>query len=156
MNESVHTLWLEDLVVDVPIECGSFRLTEGEIVAFAAQYDPQPFHLSAEAARESIFGGLVASSTQSLVTTCALVVRALAAVKIMGGAGWEDIKLHAPVWPDRDYTVRVRWIKVRPSASKPDRGIAHLAIEVTGADGPVMSYGVTYFVRRRPTPTKAV
>jgi acyl dehydratase len=155
MNEAPQAFYLEDLTLGENIACGTFRLTEREIMTFAAQYDPQPFHLSLEAARESAFGGLVASSTQSLAVSCGLVVRALANVKIMGGAAWEDIKLHRPVWPDRDYDVRARWFKIRPSASKPDRGIANLAIEVLEGDTVVMSYGVAYFVRRRPAPSGA-
>jgi acyl dehydratase len=142
-------LWLEDLPLDAPLDCGTFRLSEREIVAFAAQYDPQPFHLSAEAARESIFGGLIASSTQSLAISCGLVVRANAAVRFVCGAAWQDIKLHRPVRPDTDYAVGARWTSARPSASKPDRGIATIAIEVRDADGPVMTYGIAYFVWRR-------
>ena len=155
MNETPQKLRLEDLTLNEPIDCGTFRVTEREIVDFAMLYDPQPFHLSLDAAKESIFGGLVASSTQSLAISCGLVVRALANVAIMGGAAWEDIKLFRPVWPDRDYAVRVRWAKTRPSASKPDRGIANLTIEVLEGDVTtektvVMTYGVAYFVRRRP------
>lgn len=154
MSENIRRRHLEDLTLDSDIDCGAFRLTEREIVDFAALYDPQPFHLSLEAAQESIFGGLVASSTQSLAVSCGLVVRALADVKIMGGAAWEDIRLHRPVWPERDYAVRARWTKLRPSASKPDRGIANLTIEVVEGVAPegntvVMTYGVAYFVRRR-------
>jgi acyl dehydratase len=143
-------LWLEDLTLEQPIDCGKFRLTDQEIIEFAAKYDPQPFHLSAEAGRESIFGGLIASSTQSLAISCGLVVRANARVRFVCGAAWEDIKLHRPVRPDTDYAVRARWMTTRPSATKPDRGVANIAIEVSDGDGPVMTYGIAYFVWRRP------
>ncbi len=151
MSESPRKFYLEDLTLNEPVDCGTFRVTEREIIDFATLYDPQPFHLSLEAAKDSIFGGLVASSTHSLAISCGLVVRALAHVAIMGGAAWEDIKLFRPIWPDRDYAVRVHWAKTRPSASKPDRGIANLTIEVLEGDELVMTYGVAYFVRRRPT-----
>jgi acyl dehydratase len=144
-------VWLEDLPLDRPLDCGTFRLTEREIIDFAAKYDPQPFHLSAEAARESIFGGLIASSTQSLAISCGLVVRANARVRFVCGAAWEDIKLHRPVRPDIDYAVRARWTAARPSSSKPDRGVANIAIEVLDDEGPVMTYGIAYFVWRRPS-----
>jgi acyl dehydratase len=143
-------VWLEDLRLGAPFDCGSFRLTEREIVAFAEKYDPQPFHLSAEAGRKSIFGGIVASSTQSLAISCGLVVRANVDVRFVCGAAWQDIKLYRPVRPDTDYAVRARWTAARPSASKPDRGIADIAIEVADGDGPVMTYGIAYFVWRRP------
>lgn len=143
-------VWLEDLTLDAPIDCGTFRLTEREIVEFAAKYDPQAFHLSREAGEASIFGGLIASSTQSLAISCGLVVRANANVRFVCGAAWEDIKLHRPVRPDTDYAVRARWTSTRPSASKPDRGIATVSIDVFDGEGPVMTYGIAYFVWRRP------
>lgn len=143
-------IWLEDLALDQMIECGMFRLTEDEIVAFAAEYDPQPFHLSVEAANESAFGGLVASSVQTLALSVSRMVRALSGVAIMGGVALEDVRLHRPVWPGKDYAVRARWISARPSASKPDRGVAQIDVEVAGDEGPVVSYRVTYLIRRRP------
>lgn len=151
MSEHPQTdgLWLEDLPLDTPLDCGTFRLTEREIIDFAALYDPQSFHLSVDAARESIFGGLIASSTQSLAISCGLVVRTNARVRFVCGAAWQDIKLHRPVRPDTEYAVRARWISARPSAGKPDRGIATIAIDVLDGDGPVMSYGIVYFVWRR-------
>jgi acyl dehydratase len=149
-SSAADGVWLEDLPLEQPIDCGTFRLTEREIIDFAATYDPQPFHLSAEAGRTSIFGGLIASSTQSLAISCGLVVRANARVRFVCGAAWENIKLHRPVRPDTDYVVRARWTTARPSASKPDRGIANIAIEVSDEDGPVMTYGIAYFVWRRP------
>lgn len=150
MNDGAYTVWLEDLALDETIECGAFRLTEDEITAFAAEYDPQPFHLSREAARESAFGGLVASSVQTLALSVAHMVRALAGTAIIGGLALEDVKLLRPVWPHIDYSVRARWISARPSASRPDRGIAQIAVEVVDGDGPVVSYRVTYLVKRQP------
>lgn len=143
-------IWLEDLRLGATIDCGDFRLSEREIIDFAATYDPQPFHLSVEAGRNSIFGGLIASSTQSLAISCGLVVRANANVRFVCGAAWEDIKLLRPVRPDRDYRVRARWISARPSASKPDRGIAEIAVAVDDDEGAVMTYGIAYFVWTRP------
>jgi acyl dehydratase len=152
MNDRAQQdVWLEGLVLDRSIDCGTFRLTEREIMEFAAEYDPQPFHLSLEAANESAFGGLVASSVQTIALSVARMVRALAGVKIIGGIALEDVRLIRPVWPDRDYRVRARWISARPSASKPDRGIAQIAVEVLDEEGAAASYRVTYLVRRRPS-----
>ncbi|HTI86608.1 MAG TPA: MaoC/PaaZ C-terminal domain-containing protein [Alphaproteobacteria bacterium] len=142
--------YLDDLPLDAPFECGSFTLSEQEIMDFAEQYDPQPFHLDRAAAEASVFGGLVASSVQSLALSCGLTVRAIAGVQVMGGNAWEDIRLLRPVRPDRPYAVRARWTSVRPSESKPDRGIAKIAIEVRDGDELAMTYGIVYFVRRRP------
>jgi acyl dehydratase len=142
--------FLEDLPLDAPFECGSFTLSEQEIMEFAALYDPQPFHLDRAAAEASAFGGLVASSVHSLGLSCGLMVRAIAGVQVMGGNAWEDIRLFRPVRPDRPHAVRARWTSVRPSASKPDRGIAKIAIEIYDGDELAMTYGIVYFVRCRP------
>jgi acyl dehydratase len=144
-------IWLEDIVLDQTIPCGSFRLTEREIIEFAGAYDPQPFHLSIEAANASAFGGLVASSVQTIALSVRHMVTTLVAagVQIIGGVAWEDVKLLRPVWPDRDYAVTVRWVNKRPSASKPDRGVAQIDIEVAGDDGPAVTYRVTYLVKRK-------
>ena len=151
MNEAMpKEIWLEDIVLDETIPCGSFRLTEREIIDFASQYDPQPFHLSIEAANSSAFGGLVASSVQTIALSVRQMVRGLAGVQIMGGLAWENVKLLRPVWPERDYEVTVRWVNKRPSASKPDRGVAQIDIEVAGNEGPAVTYRVTYLVKRRP------
>lgn len=156
MNETaphpnnVEQRWLEDLVIGETIHCGSFRLTEREIIDFAAAYDPQPFHLSIEAANASAFGGLVASSVQTLALSVRHMVRSLAGVEIIGGVAWEDVKLLRPVWPERDYAVSARWVSTRPSASKPERGVAQIDIEVAGEDGPAVTFRVTYLVKRRP------
>jgi acyl dehydratase len=142
-------LYLEDLVLDQSFECGNFSVTEREIMEFAARYDPQPFHLDRAAAEASAFGGLVASSVQSLGLSCGSMVRAILDVQVIGGTAWEDIKLFRPVRPDRPFAVRARWVSARPSASKPDRGIAKIAIEVYDGDELAMTYGIAYLVRRR-------
>jgi acyl dehydratase len=149
MNEAAPQRWLEDLALDETIACGTFRLTEREIIDFAAEYDPQPFHLSIEAANASAFGGLVASSVQTIALTVGRVVRALAGVQIVGGVAWENVKLLRPIWPNRDYEVNARWVSARPSASKPDRGVAQIDIEVGDNDGPAVTFRVTYLVKRR-------
>jgi acyl dehydratase len=149
MSDRNVCLYLEDLVLDRTIECGSFTLTEDEIIEFAAKYDPQPFHLDRAAAEASAFGGLVASSVQSLGLSCGLMVRTIAGVQVMGGMAWEDIKLLRPVRPNLPFTVRARWTSAKPSRSKPDRGIAKVAIEVWDGTDIAMTYGIAYLVRRR-------
>ncbi|MGE5537536.1 MAG: MaoC/PaaZ C-terminal domain-containing protein [Gemmatimonas sp.] len=145
------TRYLEDLTLDEPFECGTFSVTEDEIIEFAAKYDPQPFHLDRAAAAASAFGGLVASSVQSLALSCGLMVRAIDGVAVIGGMGWEDIRLMRPVRPGVAFAVRARWLSKRPSASKPDRGIAKIAIEVWEGSAVAMSYGIAYLVRRHGT-----
>ena len=102
------------------------QITAEEIVAFARQFDPQPFHLDADAARASIYGGLIASGlhTASLFTRL-FVTGVLNGSRSLGSPGFDQIRCPAPVRPDD--TIRGRWtvLACRASRSKPDRGIVH-------------------------------
>ncbi|MFY9628640.1 MAG: MaoC family dehydratase [Methylocystis sp.] len=116
-------LYLEDLAVGQRFKAGSLTISEQEIVRFARDYDPQYFHLDAEAAKSSMFGGLVASGWQ----TAALTMRML----IEGGAPFADGTIGAggelawprPVRPGDTLHIESEVIKITPSRSRADRGI---------------------------------
>jgi acyl dehydratase len=116
-------LYLEDLAVGQRFKAGSLTISEQEIVRFARDYDPQYFHLDAEAAKSSMFGGLVASGWQ----TAALTMRML----IEGGAPFADSTIGAggelawprPVRPGDTLHIESEVIKITPSRSRADRGI---------------------------------
>lgn len=122
MTETV--LWaLEDFQVGASIALPPYPVSEEEILAFARQYDPQPFHVDAEAARDSIFGGLVASGWM----TTAIFMRMqydgfLKRSTCLGSPGVDEIRWLLPVRPGDVLQGEVRVTEVRPSRSKPDRG----------------------------------
>lgn len=114
----------DDLGPGQVFDLGEVTVTAEEIVAFAQAYDPQPFHLDADAAAASPYGGLIASGWQ----TCGLFMRAFATGFLnrtisLGSPGIDQLRWQAPVRPDDRLAARYEVVSVRASASKPDRGI---------------------------------
>ncbi len=125
------TYYFEDFPVGERRRLGSRTITEDEIVRFARDFDPQPFHVDPVAARESIYGGLIASGWH----TCALVMRILCEAYLsdsasLGSPGVEQIRWLRAVRPDDTLVVYSTVFETRPSQSKPDRGIVFSEIEV--------------------------
>jgi acyl dehydratase len=130
------TLYLEDFQPGDAFEFGRHTFTREEIVAFARQYDPQPFHVDEEAARRSIYGGLIASGWQTVGVTFRLAVEGLIGrVASLGSPGVDEVRWLRPVRPGDTITARAEVLAVRPSASKPDRGIVRMRYESVNARG---------------------
>jgi acyl dehydratase len=143
--------YLEDLPLGATIDCGSFRLSRAEIIAFAERYDPQPFHLDEAAAQASHFRGLCASGVQSQAVALGLMVRALPGVAFVAGYSLHEARFFAPVRPDTSYRVRASWADATPSPRDASRGRASITGEARDDQGTlVMTFGVTYVVARRP------
>lgn len=142
--------YLEDLPLGTAFPCGSFTLTREAIIAFATQFDPQPFHIDDEAAARSYFGRLCASGLHTQGMAVGRMVPAIANVAVVAGYSLNQARFLEPTWPDTDYTVRAAWMSVSPSPANPARGRAVLDMEVATAARPVARLGVTYVVARRP------
>jgi acyl dehydratase len=128
-------LSLEDLRVGQRFVSGTHRLDEGQIRAFAEQFDPQPFHLDAEAAKATLFEGLVASGWHTAAITMRLLVES--GLPIAGGiigAGGE-ITWPNPTRPGDVLQVESEVLELRPSRSRPDRGIATIRSETRNQRG---------------------
>ena len=144
-------LYLEDLPLGEDLDCGGFSLSRAEIVAFATQFDPQPWHLDDTLAAASAFGTLVASGVHTQAAALGLMVRRIADVAVMFGGSLHEARFFVPVRPDTRHRVTARWTHARPSASKPTQGIARIEAAARAEDGRVaMTFGVTYIVARRP------
>ena len=146
------TRYLEDFAPGVVYEAGAVQLTEAEIVEFARRYDPQPFHIDADAARSSIYGGLIASGWQTVAVTMRLLVdNVLSTAASMGSPGIDELRWLLPVRPGDTLAPRVTVLESRPSRSKPDRGVLRFRVEVTNQTGELaMSLVGAAFVGRRP------
>ncbi|PZQ52097.1 MAG: dehydratase [Rhodovulum sulfidophilum] len=144
-------LYLEDLTVGRRFESGSHPLTAEAIKAFAAEFDPQPFHLDEEAAAASFFGGLAASGWHvACFTMRLLVTETLPIAGGLIGAGVE-IDWPRPTRPGEVLRVVAEVVEIRPSRSKPDRGIALVRSETINARGePAMIMTSKMLVFRRP------
>jgi acyl dehydratase len=143
--------YFEDFPVGDVRESPSRAVTRDEIVAFARQYDPQPFHLDDEAATRSIYGGLLASGWH----TCALYMRLmwetfLKDTASLGSPGVDEIRWVKPVRPGDTLRVRFTVVEATPSRSKPDRGIVRSLSEVFNQHGEVVMTmrGLGLFGRR--------
>lgn len=141
----------EDFKVGEVIELGSCAITEAEVLAFARRYDPQPFHVDPEAARRSIFGGLIASGWH----TCALLMR-LAVEKnrledaaATGSPGLDSCRWLKPVRPGDVLTGRTEVLETWPSRSKPI-GFIRRRNELINQHGEVAVavVGITMYERR--------
>jgi acyl dehydratase len=145
----------DDWVVGETFEFGETRVSEEEIIAFARQFDPQSFHVDPEAARASIFGGVVASGWHTAAMAMRLFVdHVLSPEHALGSPGVDELRFPAPVRPGARLAIRVTVTETRPSRAKPDRGLVRQQVEVLDrAQSPpavVMTMSTMGLFRRRP------
>lgn len=143
-------LYLDDLEVGQRFTTATHLIEEDEVRAFAAQYDPQPFHLSDEAARATLFGGLAASGWHTAAVTMRLQVQSgpPLAGGIIGGGG--EIGWPKPTRPGDALRVESEILAVTPSRSRPDRGMVTLRSETRNQrDEIVQTLTVKLVVQRR-------
>jgi acyl dehydratase len=146
--------YFEDFEPGDAIECGARALSREEILAFAVEYDPQPFHLDDAAAGASIYGGIIASGWQTASVTHGLFVRSVAVgMASMGSPGVDELRWLKPVRPGDTLAVRAVVLDKAPSASRPDRGRVRMRFETRNQDGElVMTMVATGIIGRRPAP----
>ncbi len=117
-------VYFEDLTVGVKAAFGRYEVTREEVIEFAAKYDPQPFHLSDEAAAQTHFGRISASGWH----TCAMVMRMLVdniterKQAGLGSPGQDELRWHKPVYPGDVLRVESEVLEKTPSRSRPEMG----------------------------------
>lgn len=150
----VGGLYLEDLYVGQRFESWKHLVTAEEIKKFAAEFDPQPFHLDAAAAKASLFGGLVASGWHTGALTMRMLVEGAAPIANgVIGAGVE-MSWPRPTYPGDELQVVSEVMEIKPSRSKPDRGMVLLKSETSNQRGEVvLALTSKLVVPRRPVPT---
>jgi acyl dehydratase len=152
-HSSGPRLAFEDFKAGESRTFGPRALTREEIVAFARDWDPQPFHLDEAAAKRSPFGGLIASGWQTAALSMRLVVDGMLADSTsMGSPGLDELKWLKPVRPGDALTVEVTVLEVTPSRSKPDRGSVKVGYRCTNQTGETVMTMVAriLFLRRVP------
>lgn len=144
-------LYLDDLSVGQVFTTNGLTLSEAEIIDFAWRYDPQPFHLDSGAAAASPYGGLIASGFQSLAICFRLFIQSgLFFESSIGSPGIDELRWLAPVRPGDTLKTRVEILALRPSNSKPDRGIARMCYQALNQrDEVVLSFIVNHLLKRR-------
>ncbi len=144
-------LYLDDLQVGQRFSSGSHAMDEAQIKTFAAQFDPQPFHLDHDAAKGTLFGGLAASGWHTAAVTMRLLVDGGAPIAggIIGGGG--EIAWPKPTRPGDVLRVESEVLKIVPSRSRPDRGRVTFRNETRNQHGDVVQVmTVGLVVPRRP------
>ncbi|HKV04998.1 MAG TPA: MaoC family dehydratase [Candidatus Acidoferrales bacterium] len=134
-SEAPEALYLEDLRVGQRFTTGSYRMNEDRMKAFAAEFDPQPFHLDESAAQKSVFHGLAASGWLTAAATMRLTVTG--PLKLAGGlVGFGgEITWPQPTRAGDTLRVESEVLEIRPSRSKPNQGIVIVRSATLNQDG---------------------
>lgn len=151
-NPPFPHVYYEDFTLEQVFEYGAFRITEEAITRFAHEFDPEPFHLSAETAKATPFGRLIASGPH----TCAVWRRmnhdAFPHVRSGSSPGWDEVRWKAPVFPGDVLSCVTRLVEMRPLKSRQNYGFVRWAHETKDQHGSVkMTHGAMFLVERRPS-----
>jgi acyl dehydratase len=144
----------EDFPAGRIFEHGRRTLGEAEIIGFARQWDPQRFHVDPQAAKDTPFGGLVASGWHTGCLMMRMMCDAyLNESSCTGSPGIDEWRFAQPVRPGDELRFRAAVLEARPSASKPDRGIVRWRWELLNQrdEVAVSMTGTQFFLRRPPT-----
>jgi acyl dehydratase len=136
MTAETGLLHYEDFHAGMTIDLGSYPVTAEEIVSFAKEFDPHPFHLDEEAGRKSLLGGLCASGWHS----CAMLMRMLVDGYLsrtagLGSNGVDEVKWLKPVFAGETLKASVTVVAKRVSSRKPDMGILTMRADVSNGHG---------------------
>jgi acyl dehydratase len=145
--------YFEDFVAGRVFEGGKRQLSEKDIIGFAREYDPQYFHTDPEAAKKSIYGGLIASGWQTVGVCMRLMCDSyLLETACMGSPGMDEVRWLKPVFPGDTLRMSATVIAAKPSSSKPDRGMATMRWNIYNQkDELVMHMQGMQIMGRRPT-----
>ena len=143
-------LYLEDLHVGQTFVSDPVTVTTEQIKAFAAEFDPQPFHLDEDAARDTLFQGLAASGWHTAALTMKLLVQCFPLAGGLVGAGGETT-WPRPTRPGDSLSVHVEVLEITPSRSRPDRGMIRTRTETRNQHGEAVQVSTVRIVAwRRP------
>ena len=145
--------YFEDIEVGATAGFGAYPVTREEVIAFAEKFDPQPFHLSDEAAAQTHFGRLSASGWHTAAMTMSMVVENLKANRQagLGSPGIDELKWLKPVYPGDTLRCETEILEKRVSASRPEMGIFKSRMTVFNQDDvAVMTFVSNGLVATRP------
>ena len=145
--------YLEDFTVGQTFVSGRLRIDEEQIKRFASEFDPQPFHLDDEAARDTMFRGLAASGWHTAALTMRLLVEGeLKPAGGIVGAGIDELRWPHPVRPGDELRVESEVLEVRPSMSRPGQGMIKVRSTTLNESGEAVQIFVGNLVVPRKPP----
>lgn len=145
--------YLEDVAVGTVERFGCYEVTRDEVIAFAERYDPQPFHLSDEAAMKTHFGRLAASGWHSCAMSMAMLVGHMTASgqTSLGSPGLDELRWIRPVYPGDTLRCETEVLDTRRSSSRPEMGIVKTRLTMFNQhDIAVMTYISNAIIATRP------
>lgn len=129
---------LDDLKAGDRFHSEPFEVTEKHVIEFAQEFDPQKFHVNPTAAKQTMFGGLIASGWHTASISMRLFVRTLNFAEGAVGLGVDELRWPVPVRPGDVLRVETEIVEIRPSRSKPDRGIVRIRNVTTNQRGEIV------------------
>ncbi len=150
MAELLH---YEDFPEGMVIPFGTYHLSKEEVIDYAREWDPQPFHLDEQAAESSVLGGLAASGWQSSAILIRLAIDAFVNNSAaMASSGMDEVKWLKPVYAGETLTGRATVLSRRVSSKRPEMGILKMRFELLGSSGELKTEitGVQFMGVRNP------
>ena len=142
--------YLEDFAVGQTFGSGRLRVDKEPIKAFAAEFDPQPFHLDEDAALDTIFGGLAASGWHTAALTMRLLVESeIAPAGGVVGAGFDEFRWPRPVRPGDELHIESEVLEVRPSRSRSNQGLIKVRTTTLNQDDEAVQVQIANLVEPR-------
>jgi acyl dehydratase len=147
-----RSLYFEEAEVGAKRTAGPYLVSKDEIIQFAKQFDPLPFHIDEEAAARSIFAGLTAPGAYTFSVLILLLNRAGPFMfRVLAGLGWDELRLPTAVRPGDELELEMTILEKRESQSKPDRGIIRNQSYLRNQKGEIVLQAIgTILVARRP------
>jgi len=151
MTEPANTIAWEDFEVGRTVQLGQKRVMKDEVITYASEFDPQPMHMDEVAAKETMFGGLIASGWH----TCSMLMRMICDAYLLdssslGSPGLDEINFLAPVKPGDTLRGQYTCLESRISGSRPDIGIVKVLYELFNQDDQlVLTWRCNQFFGRR-------
>ncbi|WP_340151803.1 MaoC family dehydratase [uncultured Sneathiella sp.] len=148
----MSAIYFEDISVGDKTTSKSISVTKEEIIEFARKYDPQPFHIDEEAAKKSIYGGLIASGWHTTALLMRLLVDNMTNMRAgLGSPGCDELRWRLPVRPGDSLRYESTVIETRKSASRPDMGIIRGDVKLYNQnDEIVLTLKSTGMIKTRP------
>jgi acyl dehydratase len=143
--------YFDDFAVGDRFTTRGVTLTESMIIDFALAYDPQPFHIDVEAAKQSNYGGLIASGFHTLALGFRMVLETgVFRAASMGSPGFDELRWLKPVRPGDTLHTELEVVDKKPSSSRPDRGIMRAAYRIKNQKGEdVLTFLSMHLLKRK-------
>lgn len=145
-------VYFEDIEVGAEQTSGWFEVERDEVIEMASRWDPYPFHLRDDAAKESVFGALAACAPHIFAISARLAHDLPGPLALLAGLGGDGLDLHAPVFAGSRVRLVRRFTEARPSKSRPNAGIVSIADRLETPSGEVVfrTAGSMLVERRSP------